>query len=466
MRYYNSKYNFCLPAEEGIVLYNAAIGSTTLLTGVDHKQLSELLCNEKLIFEGSFFDEPTLQGFIKNGFLVEEYRDELTELREKYWIARSGTPLVLTITTTMDCNLGCYYCYESRTKHKLEFTEIPQIINRLENLLNESNKKSLHVDWYGGEPLLNPDFIENASAALQEFCKIKGVSYHASIISNGTVWPSDVGNFISRHKIRQVQISFDGLKENHNKKRRFRKEFMPAEDNSFDIIVALIDKLLNYVQVDIRLNIDWKNKNEVDEFIEFITKRKWFSKKYPAIFQPARIASYTEKSSFLEETQLSLIEFDQIRQNISQKLNGAAKVEESEVPDGFPFPKNYVCAALASDSFVVGADKLVYRCGLQVGETHRAVGSLDDQAKAAFSDKIWWDEFDPTTLSSCSKCSFLPVCLGGCPKKHLDKDQKALDEQSLYWRNNLADKVLTYTGYPGSKKYILSESDQFRDGYF
>ena len=280
------------------------------------------------------------------------------------------------------------------------------------------------------------------------------------------MWPENLQEFISRHKIRQVQISFDGLKESHNRKRRFRKEYLNGENNSFDIIIALVDKLLDFVQVDIRLNINWKNKDETEEFINFIIDRGWFSKKYPAVFQPARIASYTERSAFLKDKQLSLPEFDRVRMNVSQKLNLIAKVEESEVPDGYPFPKNYVCAALSKDSFVVGADKLIYRCGLQVGEKNRAVGSIEyNENNLTFSDASWWEDFDPTLLSSCSKCSFLPVCMGGCPKKHLDNDQKALDEQSLYWRINLATKVLNYTGHKSKEKIILDVADQFRKGY-
>ncbi|HEX7903845.1 MAG TPA: radical SAM protein [Chitinophagaceae bacterium] len=464
MKYYNSRYNFCFPAGADAVLYNAGSGCTISLPECDPKKLSGLLCSEKLLFDEDFFEEDTLGLFVLNGFLIEEYRNELMEIRERYWNARDETPVVLTLTTTMDCNLGCYYCYENRSKHQLSFKEVPEIIERLDYLFSNSKKRSLHVDWYGGEPLLNPVFIEEASIAIQEFCCQRGISYHASIISNGTVWPDDLESFICRHKIRQVQISFDGLKENHNKKRRFRKEYANGQ-NSFDIIVALIDRLLNHVQVDIRLNIDFRNKDEVDEFIEFIRQRGWFSKKYPAVFQPARIASYSERSSFLEQTQLSLNEFDEIRHAVTQTLKGVTKVEESEVPDGYPFPKTYVCAALAKNSFVVGADKLIYRCGLQVGETNRAVDTLDKNSNGLFNDRTWWEEFDPTRLPSCSKCSFLPVCLGGCPKKHLDRDQHALDEQSLYWRNNLANKVLSYIGADTREKIIFGEPDQFRDGY-
>ncbi|MFF2619185.1 hypothetical protein [Kitasatospora sp. NPDC058046] len=50
--------------------------------------------------------------------------------------------------------------------------------------------------------------------------------------------------------------------------------------------------------------------------------------------------------------------------------------DTQDIVGGFPHPKTSVCGALAEGSAVVGADGLEYRCGLQVGEQHRAVGRL------------------------------------------------------------------------------------------
>jgi uncharacterized protein len=75
------------------------------------------------------------------------------------------------------------------------------------------------------------------------------------------------------------------------------------------------------------------------------------------------------------------------------------------------------CAALAGRSFVVGADGLSYRCGLQVGEKHRSVGqvtasNLPFTVANNFADKSWWDSFDPTVQPNCSRC-FIPADLLG-----------------------------------------------------
>ena len=147
----------------------------------------------------------------------------------------------------------------------------------------------------------------------------------------------------------------------------------------------------------------------------------------------------------------------------SRALEGKAVVEESEVPDGYPHPKSSVCAALAANSIVVGAEGLTYRCGLQVGERARAVGSLASAAALSQTpDADWWADFDPTKAPTCSRCSFLPVCWGGCPKKHLERDRLALDEQGRYWRTNLPRLIAQAASLTRVSESSIPERLQFR----
>ncbi len=242
-----SRYNFHVPTDDGVLLYSANTGAVLRLTGSDGLSLARTLSASRLeVPEGSLPRE-IYQQLMSGGFIVPERKDELDEVRERFHRARKETPLVLTLTTTMDCNLGCYYCYEERAPDRLEQKDVAAILELVKDRLARSGKRSLHVDWYGGEPLMNIQFIEIASDALQALCRNSDVFYAASIISNGTCWPNDVGAFIERHCIRQVQISFDGLRDNHNRRRHYRKGYTPSDDiSSFDQAVRLVDELLDH----------------------------------------------------------------------------------------------------------------------------------------------------------------------------------------------------------------------------
>lgn len=414
-----------------------------------------------------------LEQLTKGDFLIAPNRDEVSEIRRRYIDARRATPMVITLTTTQDCNLGCYYCYEDRSTARLEMSDLDLILELAERNLRRSGKSRLHVDWYGGEPMLNADFIEAASPALQRLCRKLNVSYQASIISNGTCWSDDVSSFVRRHCIVQVQISFDGLKKNHDRRRRYRPNYQPRTDgdvSSFDQAVRLVDKLLDDTRVDLRFNIDRGNQSDAMKFLKFAKERGWFDRAFPAVFQPARLSSYSEHSSFLRKNELSLEEFDAIRAVIRNEAGVEIAVEESETPDGFPYPKTSVCAALAEDSVVIGADGLQYRCGLQVGETSRSVGALSRKksrelpvlSSTTLRDTKWWEKFDPTSLPNCSRCSFLPICWGGCPKKHLEDDSHAIAEQSAFWRANLPRLIVNELGIEIPKDFKFEERHQFR----
>lgn len=466
----SSRYNFAFPTKSGNLLYNASSGATLKLSGADTRAMASLLAEAPQGVEKAWFPEPVWQDLKRGDFVVEGNAPELEVVRKRFEKARYTTPLVITVTTTMDCNLGCYYCYETRSAEELKLPDVSALVEFAKSRIEIEEHESLHVDWYGGEPLLNLSFLEAASSALQKLCANRSISYVASIISNGTCWPRDAVEFVKRHAIKQVQISFDGLSAHHNRRRRYREgKDANTGVTSFDKAVTLVDELVNAVQVDLRFNIDRENQEDLPAFIEFATDRGWLTASYPVVIQPARLASYSDKSAFMRSCELSVSEYDALRHQVREQVKGLAKVEESESPNGYPYPRTSVCAALARSSAVVGADAKVYRCGLQVGESTRAVGGIRSSQDELLpvlepeDDSEWWENFDPTKHEKCSQCSFLPVCWGGCPKKHLEGDEHAISEQGAYWRNNLARLVASHVGEELLSEYQVPESLQFRD---
>lgn len=483
----SSKYNFSIPFKDGQLLFSALSGAMISLQGDDADELTKILMDggeNQINIDG--MPKDLLVDLFYGEFITSNRAEQFNQIRRRFRDARVDTPMVLTVTTTLDCNLGCYYCYQDRSSAQLESADVKTLVLETKRRLLLSQKKSLHVDWYGGEPLQNQAFIEESSFALQSMCREISVAYRASIISNGTLWPKDVQSFISRHVINQVQISFDGIGATHDKIRRLIKRKPEIEvESSFSLAVELIDQLSKCVRVDARFNINKKNINQAINFIRMAEGRGWFSTSFPVVIQPARVSDYSERSSFMKSHKLTLAEFDTVRAKIRAIAHGNFSVEESEVPNGYPFPRTSVCAALAHDSYVLGADRKIFRCGLQVSEPHRAVGEIEntqpispaiaktlsrvipissrtEDHKLQEIQTAWWQEFDPCDQPTCSKCSFLPICMGGCPKKHLENDRQSLDEQGTYWRTNLP-RLLAAAAHPsGRSDYEIPYELQFR----
>lgn len=461
-----SRYNFSVRVEDRTLLFNARTGALIALDGPHAEFLASCLVEYPAQLRLDNLPEDTAALLLSGEFVGPPERDELLAIRREFEHARHATPFVLTLTTTMDCNLGCYYCYETRSTNHLEQADLSSIVALARAGLTRRPRQALHVDWYGGEPLLNVTFMDAAADALQRLCAELGCRYHASVISNGTCWPKDVGPFVERHHIRQVQITLDGLPARHNKRRTYRQGYA-ATESSFDAASDLITRLLDHVRVDLRVNIDSRNQSDVLPLLRLAKERGWFDKQWPLVVQPARLAAYSERVSFLRGRDLDFDRFDAIKADIRAFVS-PERIEESEMPEGIPRPRSSVCAALAWDSVVVGADRQLYRCGLQVTEASRAIGHLrNDQptvdSPAAWSDAQFWSTFDPTKVESCAKCSFLPMCWGGCPKQHLERDEWALFQQSLYWRRRLPPLIARAAGVPHVSPPAFSEHDQFRD---
>ncbi|MCF3106959.1 radical SAM protein [Streptomyces roseoverticillatus] len=467
-----SRYTFRVPLADGYALYHASTGSVLHMQGEDADELTALLSGPRAVIPPGALG-PTLTARLRRtGFLVESGFDELAVVRERYWNARGNAPVVLLVTTTMDCNLGCYYCYESRSGDALNVNDVEGLVAVARDRLARQGKRSLHIDWYGGEPLMNLAFMEQASAALQEFCASEGVAYHASVVSNGTRWPDDLAVFVSRHRIRQVQISFDGLQANHDRRRRYRPGYRGPEDtSSFDQALRLVDGLLQHTRVDVRYNADHGNAGDLRGFIELAGRRGWFGAPHRCVLTVAKLSAYSDRSAFLRPHELTPGEFEEL-QELAKRLLPEKAQDDQDIVQGFPHPKTSVCGALAPDSAVIGADGLEYRCGLQVGEPHRAVGRLPVRRNLpllhagpspAPGEGEWWDAFDPTTLPTCSRCSFLPVCWGGCPKRHLDDSPADIANEGRYWRVNLPAQIAAGFGERAQEGFAFSETDQFRD---
>lgn len=480
--YKTSRYNFHFPTNAGALVYNSLTGNSQLFTGEESEALAEAISTYPADVESDDIPENLLLSFKQYGFLVKHECSELEIVRKRFNFARKHAAVALTVTLTQDCNLGCYYCYQDREGEYLRNNDVAPLIERAKELLSNSSNKKLHVDWYGGEPMLNVEVLEEASIKLQELCGNLGVSYEASMLSNGTMWPKNKLSFVQRHKLVRLQVSFDGSEKKHNKTRRKRKEFAESTDNQFKEAVGVVDDLKSHIWVDVRLNISPLNFDDATEFARFGKSRGWFDEPSKAKLQLAKITSYTDRIDFLRENSIDYDVFESTRDKIRLIVDDSYLDTTSSLKE-YPKPRKSVCSAIADNSIVVGAEGNLYNCGLQIGDTKRAVGRLHnsylserrvfwlDSGKTSKGtdsyveqgeDKEFWNNFNPADMPKCRDCSFLPLCWGACPKLHLENDQMHLDQQSEYWRRMLPLRLSAATGYEISPEFRLTDREQFR----
>lgn len=409
---------------------------------------------------------------VRGRFFVPAAEDEMDHLRTRTDFFKKNSPFLVTITTTMDCNFDCYYCYEDKSPTHLSHERADQILELVKKEAEEKGHERLYVDWYGGEPLLNQDAIEYFSDRAIRYCEDKGIVYKSSMVSNASVWPEDVKTFVERIRLWYVQISIDGPARHHNVRRGY-KPGHEQEVDSFERVARTVDRLVGHTRIHLRINVDPGIGRSALEMVDVCRDRGWFepgAQVYPYL---AAIGPMTDHCGHLGEStkiQQFQSEFDEIKQEFLERASEYVEPKGLRSMAYYPTTRRLNCSAVGENSWMFGPDGLMYKCSLDVGFPDRSLGSVDrlippteavapppapvaEKKASPFvilgSDGVGssahdYSKYDPYTHERCSECQYLPVCMGGCPKTHFEGNDFYIQRQSQHWENNFEHMIRNY----------------------
>lgn len=392
-----SHYNFFFPVDDKKFLAYNAMRNGLALIG---EELKNAIISQENSSPQSIPGE-ILSHLIKGGFLIAQDVDELKILKIRRGIQQYSTNILgLTICPTLDCNLACQYCYETPAPGGMPKNVRTQVIEFVKNYI-ESGTKTLGITWYGGEPLLYFDIIEELSNELIKLCESKNVNYSSFIITNGTKYTRDIAKKLKQLKVNGAQITIDGNKKIHDKRKPFKNG-----DGSFDLIIKNIEDAAGVLPISIRVNVDKSNSASALDFLKNLQTNAWYDNKnisahlgYVIKATPACKCSEDEclkPGDFWRNT----YEVHQFFQNSGYNIN--------------PYPKPIIgCGATTTHAFVVGPDGNLYKCYNNIGMDELKIGSIFDpiQFNPLYTDYLT-EGFEND--EECLKCKVLPICMGGC----------------------------------------------------
>jgi uncharacterized protein len=459
-----SRYNHAFPYKGETLLFN---GSSSALTRIPNETFERI---EKYLFAGAPFDlddvtERDLLGVLgqltAGRFFLDAATNELDILRRRTQASKKEKAMSLTLATTMDCNLGCYYCFEEKYKSYMDHELCDLIYEYVAQKI--AREKGLFVTWFGGEPMLNPDAIDYLSEKLIALCRANNVNYVASMITNGTCWPEtaeEIVSFAQRNKIMQVQLTFDGLPENHNKRRRYVEP--GAELSSFEAMARTISALVGKIRMSFRINCDPGSVNDLFGLIDLFVERGWLypgSGVYP---YAARIRPATDTCAFVEN---HMVDFSEFNRTNNEFLGYVARFMDPREFASLIYPKavKVGCDAVNPNGLMIGPDGVLYKCTEDMGDHKRGQGHIRDRVRQARSELLLpilsqgigglannYDAFDPYSQPACSICKYLPQCMSGCPKDQLEKHRRINENRAntdafkQYWDDSLGPLITMY----------------------
>jgi uncharacterized protein len=213
------------------------------------------------------------------GYLFEQATEETNSLKQAFDKSRQlsdSAPLRVQIYPTFLCNLRCTYCFQSHRMHGRTRLIQPEVIDSMfhaisvcQDLLGKSTPPMLTL--FGGEPLLNRKRQREAITRFLDLAQ-KG-NCRVRIVTNG-VQLGAYAHLLSSYPIDFVQVTLDGPREVHNRRRVFA-----SGRGSFDRIVESIDQALNEsLKIALRVNIDGENISRLAQLARFILRKGWIDR--------------------------------------------------------------------------------------------------------------------------------------------------------------------------------------------
>lgn len=304
--------------------------------------------------------------------------------------------LDLTIAPTTMCNMKCSYCFEKIEKTRMSEEVIKAIIDFFYKQIETKKIKEVSVTWFGGEPLLGVDIIQKISKEFLVICDKYGIDYKAKIITNGILLTEEVANFLVKEcKVSDAQITVDGLSNIHNSRRIYEL------GNGFEIIMNNILSCKKIINIQIRINIDSDNIEETYKLIDYLADQDDLKEEvyvYIAKVEGDLDECFTSKQ--YSKHHVDLLDYLK-KKKFYYSINRT-----------FPNPSAVSCGSITNNNFVIDSLGNIYTCLSQTGCIEKRIGDVFNGVDVNNNYSEWLNvEYN----DQCNRCSFLPICNGGCP---------------------------------------------------
>ncbi len=340
---------------------------------------------------GEDYDE-----LIEAMFLVPEDKDEcafymsLSAIMRAYQKAEGVR--TFTILPTLGCNARCIYCYEEGMK---QVTMTPEIVEQtIRYVLDKRHGDSVHLSWFGGEPLLCTGIIDRICEGVRE----AGVKYESAMVSNASLLtPEVVEKMNGDWHLKHIQVSMDGAEDDY----RYRKNYVSYHDYYHGVIDAVSRLSQAGITVTVRCNVDEDNWERIPQYIKDMKNGVTDKEHVRMYFAPLYAVQISENDLHMWEKILSA----------SQMIRDAGFKCVSNVGSGGQFRVTH-CMADAGN-VVITPDGGLYAC-----EHCPPEGRFGD-VFSGVTDPTPRDTFCRADLvrDKCRKCPYLPLCtaFSSCP---------------------------------------------------
>jgi len=400
-----SFYNILFDACDKHYIYNTL---STAIAQIDDKTYFAVKENDVASVDTQFIDEMLSQRFMVD--CQDNESDEYMYFYNRIRFGRSAKALSINFIFSYLCNLVCPYCLQGQDKsaEKPSFENIDKILSFASNTIENSiasdvaiNRIFIHL--YGGEPMLQKQYLIYFCDRINDIAEKYQCEITYSMTSNMTLLDDDIIALMKKYQI-SVQVSIDGTKEQHDKRRMFANG-----SGTYSVILENLKKLSNSglkELVVIRLNIDNDNLKDAENI--FTAVREYSTDIYFGFLE-----TFKGQNDMFSSQCLSKDIYPEI---VAKTFNDIYLKYERPVPANFG--KMAPCAMNCENKFFIDSFLNVYKCELLLNQLENRVGFIDGDGQlvktAGFYKQM---NRTPQLFPKCMECKLLPLCAGGCAAK-------------------------------------------------
>lgn len=287
----------------------------------------------------------------------------------------NGRVLHLILFPTEACNFRCIYCYENHQQGRMK----PDVVAGVKRLLSDrmAGLDQLILSWFGGEPLLAQDVIEDISTHVKSLLKNRDDRvYVGDMTTNGYLLSLPVFKRMLGLGIRRYQISFDGPPDIHN-----RKRILAGRGETFDRIWENIERaksLKEQFAITVRLHVDAESYPHIYEFIDRYAKTFKDDKRYELFFRP------TSCLGGVNDATLPVMDGNKFKEAAKDIC---AYLRKEKIRHTTMESVRSICYAARLNSFAVRASGAINKCTVALDNEANDVGFLRQDGSLVFRRK-------------------------------------------------------------------------------
>lgn len=411
--------------KDEVIMINLINGATDII----EKDIYNKIINNQF----DKIDKEIIDTMLKRKYLFKtekEYNSFLEKLDKRLEeLEKKATPSFLVVPSYA-CNLKCIYCYEQTYMIKgttdidplkmvdIQFDRIDKIMKAYEDKYGKT-KDDIRITIMGGEPLLKC----NLKTIEYIFKQSKKRGYTIDIVSNGV----DLNYFIDlfneyKNILDHIQITVDGVKEIHDKRRIFHDG-----RGSFDLIMNNIKEAIdNDIVIVLRVNVDSTNIKELSALADTLVEQFNYNDKLKPYLYLLQDGGCSGEANIVNEkvgieTIFKIEEKNPNMKIFRKKFHPETFIES--IFNDIPYQPVLRHCGAAKNQFILDCKSNVYKCWHGIGNNGYRVGTFypkyeidDDKINAWFNRSV-------SIIPKCKDCKYRYICGTGCPAaKHMSDD--------------------------------------------